>query len=54
MQKDEIYFRVHIRKCQINVEEDQEEKDDVDGKCIGGKLTSSVLIKSAYGLANEG
>ncbi|PWA71965.1 D-arabinono-1,4-lactone oxidase family protein [Artemisia annua] len=42
---------VHLLR---STEEDQEEKDDVDGKCIGGKLTSSVLIKSAYGLANEG
>nr|GEV31676.1 D-arabinono-1,4-lactone oxidase family protein [Tanacetum cinerariifolium] len=38
---------VHNLKCQINVEEDQEEKEDVDGKCVGGKLTSSKLIKIA-------
>ncbi|KAK9070641.1 hypothetical protein SSX86_011043 [Deinandra increscens subsp. villosa] len=37
-----------------STEEDQEAKGDVAGKCSGGKLTTNTLIKSAFGLTNDG
>nr|XP_043626987.1 probable L-gulonolactone oxidase 4 [Erigeron canadensis] len=37
-----------------SIEEDQEAKGDVAGKCIVGKLTAISLIKAAYGLTNDG
>ncbi|GKA24821.1 hypothetical protein Tco_0710854 [Tanacetum coccineum] len=35
-------------------EDDLETKGDVAGKCINGKLTSTVLLNSANGLTNDG
>ncbi|XP_076912786.1 putative truncated L-gulonolactone oxidase 7, mitochondrial [Bidens hawaiensis] len=35
-------------------EEDQEAKGDVAGKCRSGKLTTNTLIKSAFGMTNDG
>ncbi|PWA79643.1 D-arabinono-1,4-lactone oxidase family protein [Artemisia annua] len=37
-----------------STEEDQEGKGDVTGKCNNGKLTTTLLIKGAYGLTNDG
>ncbi|KAG5566082.1 hypothetical protein RHGRI_001873 [Rhododendron griersonianum] len=36
------------------LEENQEMREDADGKCTDGKLITSALIVSAYGLANDG
>ncbi|PWA49376.1 D-arabinono-1,4-lactone oxidase family protein [Artemisia annua] len=36
-----------------STEDDLEAKGDAAGKCINGKLTSTVLINSAYGLTND-
>uniref|UniRef100_A0A251SQZ2 L-gulonolactone oxidase n=3 Tax=Helianthus annuus TaxID=4232 RepID=A0A251SQZ2_HELAN len=35
-------------------EELQEATGDITGKCIGGKLTTDILINTAYGLTNNG
>ncbi|XP_076949208.1 putative L-gulonolactone oxidase 6 [Bidens hawaiensis] len=35
-------------------EEDQEANGDVAGKCRSGKLTTSTLLKSAFGMTNDG
>ncbi|KAL5572197.1 hypothetical protein UlMin_021794 [Ulmus minor] len=35
-------------------EDNQESKDDAEGKCLGAKLVASTLINSAYGLTNNG
>ncbi|KAD5317880.1 hypothetical protein E3N88_17826 [Mikania micrantha] len=37
-----------------STEEDQEKRGDIAGKCRDGKLTSDILIKSAFGLTNDG
>nr|GFD12900.1 probable L-gulonolactone oxidase 6 [Tanacetum cinerariifolium] len=37
-----------------STEEDQEARGDVTGKCNNGKLTTTLLIKGAYGLTNDG
>ncbi|KAL4585891.1 hypothetical protein LXL04_010518 [Taraxacum kok-saghyz] len=42
---------VHILR---DIEEGQEERGDVAGKCGVGKLTTNTLIKSAYGITNNG
>ncbi|KAJ0453220.1 putative oxidoreductase [Helianthus annuus] len=38
----------------IIAEEDQEAKGDAAGKCRNGKLTTNTLIRSAFGLTNDG
>lgn len=35
-------------------EENQESREDAEGKCIGSKLTTSLLRANAYGLTNNG
>ncbi|KAJ0836987.1 putative oxidoreductase [Helianthus annuus] len=37
-----------------STEEDQEAKGDAAGKCRNGKLTTNTLIRSAFGLTNDG
>ncbi|KAL8208859.1 hypothetical protein R6Q57_008271 [Mikania cordata] len=37
-----------------STEEGQEKRGDIAGKCRDGKLTSDILIKSAFGLTNDG
>ncbi|GAA0144847.1 oxidase [Lithospermum erythrorhizon] len=37
-----------------NTEEDQESRNDADGKCIDGKLTTSLLKSASYGYTNNG
>ncbi|GJV63517.1 hypothetical protein Tco_1474345, partial [Tanacetum coccineum] len=47
-------FHVFNNSFTVPPEDDLETKGDVAGKCINGKLTSTVLINSAYGLTNDG
>lgn len=38
----------------MSSEENQESRGDAEGKCIGAKLTTSLLRANAYGLTNNG